>query len=55
MAYAEMYLTIARIVTQFDMSLFETTAQDLEIHHARVVGYPKQGLGEVKVRIASRD
>lgn len=55
MAYAEMYLTIARIVTQFDMSLFETTAQDLEIHHARVVGYPKHGLGEVKVRIASRE
>ncbi|KAF7534875.1 hypothetical protein G7054_g5860 [Neopestalotiopsis clavispora] len=54
MAYAEMYLTVARIVTQFDMSLFETTAQDLEMHHVRVVAYPKEGLGDVKVRITPR-
>ncbi|KAF2996581.1 hypothetical protein E8E14_003621 [Neopestalotiopsis sp. 37M] len=38
----------------FDMSLFETTAQDLEMHHVRVVAYPKEGLGDVKVRITPR-
>lgn len=54
MAYAEIYLTIAKIVTKFEMRLFETIEQDLTMHHVRVVGYPKKGLGDVKVRIAPR-
>lgn len=51
LAYAEIYLTIARLVTSFDMDLFETTTEDVEFFHIRLTGYPKKGNGEVKVMI----
>ena len=60
MAYTEIYLTIARIVRSFDMDLYETTREDVEIYHARVVGYPKkvkgqvEGRGETKIKVTRR-
>ena len=60
MAYTELYLTIARIVRSFDMELYETTRKDVEIYHARVVGYPKkvkgqgEGRGETKIKVTRK-
>ena len=57
MAYAEMYLTIARIVRSFKLELHDTTMDDIGIYHARIVGYPrkvkgqKEGRGEVQVKV----
>jgi hypothetical protein len=54
LAYAEMYLTIARITSTFDMELYETTPEDLGIYHIRLTGYPKEGMGEVKANITGK-
>jgi dihydroneopterin aldolase len=54
LAYAELYLTIAKIVQQFDMKLVDTTSADVGIHHVRLTGYPKSSKGEVKVKITQR-
>lgn len=55
MAYAELYLTISRIVRSFTMDLYETTLKDIEIHHIRLVGFPRtvkgQGTGRGKIRV----
>ncbi|KKY24987.1 putative cytochrome p450 [Phaeomoniella chlamydospora] len=53
MAYAELYLTIARIVRSFEMDLYETTPEDLEIYHVRLVGCPRKG-GDVKVTVTGK-
>ena len=60
MAYAEIYLTIARIVLTFEMDLHETTLEDLGIYHARLVGYPRKvkgqavGRGEIQVKVTGK-
>lgn len=54
MAYAEMYLTVARIIRRFEMELYETTESDVEAYHIRLTGYPRKGKGEVKVKISAR-
>ncbi|KAF7164597.1 hypothetical protein CNMCM5623_009054 [Aspergillus felis] len=57
MAYGEMYLTLARLVCGFDMELWNTTLEDVQIHHARIIGSPKfdkkrgAGQGEIKVKV----
>ena len=59
-AYAELYLTIARIVRTFNMDLYETTLEDVEIHHTRIMGYPRKAKrqenerGKVKVKVAGK-
>ncbi|KAH8706430.1 cytochrome P450 monooxygenase [Ilyonectria robusta] len=60
MAYAEMYTTLARIVSSFDMDLFETTKEDVTVHCERVLAYPKQprfgtaAIGQVKVKVTGK-
>ncbi|KAI9902293.1 hypothetical protein N3K66_001645 [Trichothecium roseum] len=60
MSFAEMYLTLSRIVRAFDMELYDTTAADIDITHARIVGYPKavpgkkEGLGEIRVKVTKK-
>ncbi|KAJ5713553.1 uncharacterized protein N7483_010734 [Penicillium malachiteum] len=57
MAYAEIYLTMARLMYTFDMELWNTTLHDLQIHHVRIIGSPKYDKergptqGEIKVKI----
>lgn len=51
MAYAELYITIARLASAFDMDLFETTMEDMEMYHIRLTGYPRNRTGEVKVKV----
>ena len=33
LAYAELYLAIATLITQFDFELYETTIEDVEFQH----------------------
>ncbi|KAF3402712.1 Trichodiene oxygenase [Talaromyces pinophilus] len=58
MAYAEFYMTLARIVLTYDMELYNTTEKDIEIHHASIVGYPKKSrdpdFGQVVVKVTGR-
>lgn len=60
MAHAELYLTIARVVRNFDMDLCNTTVEDVQIHNVRIVGYPKfvkgkgPGQGEVEVVVTRK-
>ncbi|KAK3325938.1 cytochrome protein [Apodospora peruviana] len=51
MAYAEMYLVIARIIRRFELELHDTTGDDVEVYHIRLTGYPRKGLGDIKVRV----
>lgn len=41
LAYAELYLTIATIFRRFEMELFETTIEDVQMAHDFFVGVPK--------------
>lgn len=57
MAYGEIYLTMARLICTFDMELWNTTLEDVQIHHARIIGTPKynkqrgEGQGQIEVKI----
>ncbi|KAM5464683.1 hypothetical protein MauCBS54593_006774 [Microsporum audouinii] len=50
-AYAQMYLCIARLVSHLEMELFDTTLEDMQVYHARGLAYPKKGSGTVKMKI----
>lgn len=57
MAFCELYLTIARLMCGFEMELWDTTVEDVQIHHARIIGTPKfdktrgPGQGEIEVKV----
>ncbi|KAK0623788.1 cytochrome P450 [Immersiella caudata] len=55
LAYCEMYLTLARLVRRFDMTLDGTKLEDVEPYHIRLTSYPREGMGEVRVRLERRD
>lgn len=58
MAYAEFFMTLARIVLKYDMELYDTTHEDVELHHARIVGYPRKSnnptRGQIIVKITGK-
>jgi hypothetical protein len=58
MAYAEFYMTLARIVLTYDMELYNTTDKDIEIYHASIVGYPKKSsdpdFGQIIVKVTGK-
>nr|AAM48844.1 cytochrome P450 [Fusarium boothii]AAM48964.1 cytochrome P450 [Fusarium boothii]AAM48972.1 cytochrome P450 [Fusarium boothii]AAM48988.1 cytochrome P450 [Fusarium boothii] len=57
MAFAEMYLALSRIAQAYEVELYDTTKADIDMTHARIVGYPKaipgkkEHLGEVRVKV----
>ncbi|KAI0849536.1 trichodiene oxygenase [Daldinia vernicosa] len=57
---AEIHITIARLVSTFDMDLYKTTMESVEIHHDRFVAYPKKSKdtgswrGEIMVKVTGR-
>ncbi|OOQ89595.1 Trichodiene oxygenase [Penicillium brasilianum] len=51
LAYAKLYLGIARVATSLDMELFETTRTDIGVYHTRGFAFPKEGDGSVKARV----
>lgn len=54
LAYTEIYLTFARLIQTFNMEIHDTTEDDLIVHHIRLTGAPKQGNGEVKVKVKEK-
>lgn len=60
LAYAEIYLTFARVLRSFEMDLDNTTIEDIEIHNAFILGQPKivkgkgEGQGEVKIVVTAK-
>ena len=60
LAYTEIYLTFARLLRGFEMDLFNTTFEDIQIHKAFILGQPKivkgkgEGQGEVKVVVSAK-
>jgi hypothetical protein len=53
LAYATLYLGIAKIASSLDMDLFETKEQDIEVYHTRGFAFPREGSGAVKARVTS--
>ncbi|KAB8235861.1 hypothetical protein ETB97_003341 [Aspergillus alliaceus] len=60
MSFAEMYLTLSRVVRAYDLELYDTTIDDIDVTHARIVGYPKaipgksEGTGEIRVNVLKK-
>lgn len=54
LAYAEMYLTLAKLIGTFNMEIHDTSPDDVKVHHIRLTGAPKRGAGEVKVKIIDK-
>ncbi|EXJ83291.1 hypothetical protein A1O1_06910 [Capronia coronata CBS 617.96] len=54
LAYAELYLTLAIIMSRFDMENFETSAEnDIRIDRDLFVGVPKEGSKGVRAKIVA--
>ena len=57
MAFSEMYLALSRIARAYDIELYDTTKADIDMTHARIVGYPKtipgktEHVGEIRVKV----
>ncbi|KAH8897644.1 cytochrome P450 [Thozetella sp. PMI_491] len=51
LAHSMLYLGVARIVSGLEMKLFETKQEDIEVYHTRGFGFPKEGSGDVRVKV----
>jgi hypothetical protein len=51
LAYAELYLTLAKIIPRFEMDLFETTVEDVEPERDFFVAVPKLDSKGVRVKV----
>ncbi|KAH8592532.1 putative cytochrome P450 [Bisporella sp. PMI_857] len=49
LAYAEIFLALAILVTRFDFELYETTIDDVEMRHDLTISYPELGSQRVRV------
>jgi Cytochrome P450 len=54
LAYAELYLTLATILTRFELENFETTVEDVKIHRDYFVGVPKLNSMGVRAKVVAR-
>ncbi|KAI1873310.1 uncharacterized protein JN550_003563 [Neoarthrinium moseri] len=60
LAHAELYLTLARVLRNFDMDLINTTVEDVQVHNVLIIGQPKivkgkgPGQGEVEVMVTRK-
>lgn len=60
MAYAELYLTISRIVRSFTMDLYGTGLEDVKVYHSRAIADPRtvkgqgEGQGKVQVKVTGK-
>lgn len=51
LAYAELYLTLAKIIPRIEMDLFETTVEDVEPERDFFVAVPKLDSKGVRVKV----
>lgn len=60
LAYAELYMVFARVFSQLDMELVDTTAKDVAVERVHLTGYPRltggrtNGEAEVKVKVTHK-
>lgn len=60
LAYAELYMTLARVYRRFDMEPVDTTAKNVAIEKVHITGYPRLKGGrtnseaEVKVKVTHK-
>lgn len=52
LGYAELYLTLATLFRTFDMGLYETSLEDIEVFHDFFNGIPKLDSRRLRIRIA---
>lgn len=55
LAWAEMYLTLCALLTRFDIQLFNTTLEDVEVRHDWGFAQSRIGSKGVRVRLRLRD
>ena len=53
LAYAELLFAIAMIIRKFDLELFETTWEDVEIVHDFFVALPRLDSKGVQIKVRS--
>lgn len=53
LAYAELFLTLATVLSRFDMRIYETTTEDVRIARDYFVGVPEPGSQGVRVIVNS--
>lgn len=51
LAYAMLYHSVAKIVSQFDMDLYDTKLENIEVYHTRGVAFPREGSVSVKAKV----
>lgn len=51
LAYAMLYHSVATIVSQFDMDLYDTNLENIEVYHTRGVAFPREGSVSVKAEV----
>ena len=54
LAYAELYLTLATILSRFELENYETTTDDVAIHRDFFVGVPKEGSKGVRAIVTGK-
>ncbi|KAJ2902593.1 hypothetical protein MKZ38_000354 [Zalerion maritima] len=53
LAFAELYITIAKVFTRFEFELFETDTSDVEMEHAYLVPYTKWESQGIRVMVTN--
>jgi hypothetical protein len=51
LAYAELYLTVARLFRQYEMELFETGIEDIKMAHDFFTPVPRLDSKGVRIRV----
>jgi hypothetical protein len=54
LAHAEMYLTIAAVFRSFELELYETTVDDVKLHHDTFIAGPQRGSKGVRAHVTER-
>jgi hypothetical protein len=54
LAYAELLFSVATVFRNFELELFDTTWDDVEIKHDFFVAAPKQDSNGVRVKITKK-
>ena len=49
LAYAELFLTLATVLSRFDMKIYKTTTEDVRVARDYFVGVPEPGSQGVRV------
>lgn len=54
LAYAEIYMTLAAVFRRFELELYETTREDVDVVHDFVLGMPRLDTKGVRVVVVGK-